>query len=292
MRHTSTIAVLLILILGVCDAFAAESEFLENGVTAHRGFSQKYPENTLPAFREAIRAGADWLECDVYKTKDDRLVVIHDPTTGRIGDRDLRVNDATYDELQKIDAATGFRKKNKLSLQQCPPEKIPLLSEVIAMVRKQQKTRLSLQPKDKFATAEALELIERQGAARWVGFNDGDLKKMCLVKQFDPAIPVFWDRGEKNKVDEDVRIARQYGFESVIIYWPGMTEQKVAALHAAGLKAGAWTINDAAQMKRLLQMGVDRIYTDDPVLLLEVKRQLGNVKERYGTVNEQCGKEK
>jgi len=286
MRLAST-TFFLMLILAVGVASSAESEFLKNGVTAHRGFSERYPENTLRAFRAGIEAGADWLECDVYKTKDEQLVVIHDSTTKRIGDRDVCVNDASYIELQTIDAAYGFRKKNKLSLEQCPREQIPLLSEVIELVRKQRKTRLSIQPKDKFATAEAMELIERQGAASWVGFNDGDVNKMRQVKKYDPGIPVFWDRGEKNKIDEDVRIARQYGFESVVIHWKGMTEQKVAALHAAGLQVGAWTVNDATQMRRLLQMGVDRLYTDNPMLLLEMKKQARNGARQCGNMNMQ-----
>lgn len=252
--------------------------FSNNGVTAHRGFSLRYPENTVPAFRAGIEAGADWLECDVYKSKDGRLVVIHDATTGRVGNRDVRVNDTTWDDLRTIDVACSFRQQHNLSAQKCPPERIPLLSEVIALVMQQAKTRLSIQPKDE-STPNILTMIQQMDAVRWVGFNDGDLGKMRLARQFDPAMSIFWDRPAESDLDADLRTARQYGFQALILQYRGVTEEKVAAIHAASLRAGAWTVNDAARMKQLLEMGVDRIYTDDPVLLFEVKRQLNGTKK-------------
>ncbi|RYG75547.1 glycerophosphodiester phosphodiesterase, partial [bacterium] len=58
--------------------------FLRNGVTAHRGASHAFPENTMRAFRGAIELGVDWVELDVFLTKDGQVVVSHDPTTGRV----------------------------------------------------------------------------------------------------------------------------------------------------------------------------------------------------------------
>jgi glycerophosphoryl diester phosphodiesterase len=250
-----------------------ETPFLNNGVTAHRGFSVRYPENTIRAFSAGIAVGADWLECDVFKTKDGKLVVIHDATTGRVGDRDVRVNDASWDDLRTVDVAHAFRRKHGLSPENCPPERIPLLSELIGLVMRQEKTRLSIQPKDG-STSDILALIDRMKAARWVGFNDGDLNKMRLAKEFSPAMPVFWDRPAETNLEADIQIARRYGFEALVIQDRGVIPEKVAALHAAGIEAGAWTVNDAPRMERLLKMGVDRIYTDDPALLFEVKKQL------------------
>src|SRR3954462_14914651 len=71
---------------------AGPDGFRHNGVTAHRGAQEQAPENTLQAFANAIRDGADWVELDIFTTQDGQLVVIHDDTTGRVGDRDLRVN--------------------------------------------------------------------------------------------------------------------------------------------------------------------------------------------------------
>lgn len=246
------------------------SEFLKNGVTAHRGYSVECPENTLRAFQGAIDLGADWLECDVYKTRDGKLVILHDPTTKRVGDRQLRPGDVTYEELKKVDVAYGFRQQKKLSLAQCPVERIPLLEELLELVKRQHKTRLSIQPKDD-STAEIVAMVQRLQAVRWVGFNDGSLAKMSLVKQLNPAIPVFWDLGKKLDLDRDLPIARQHGFETIVPHHTAVTAEVVAKIHRAGLKVGAWTVNEEAEMRRLLGLGVDRIYTDDPRLLLSIK---------------------
>lgn len=85
--------------------------FLLNGVTAHRGNSGEFPENTMPAFESGIEVGADWIELDILRTRDGQLVVIHDETTSRVGDKMLIVSESTYDELVTVDVASGFRRR-------------------------------------------------------------------------------------------------------------------------------------------------------------------------------------
>jgi glycerophosphoryl diester phosphodiesterase len=68
-------------------------------IIAHRGFSSRYPENTLPAIRAAIRLGVDMVEIDVQQTRDDELVVFHDYRLDRIYGRHKRVRDALRREL-------------------------------------------------------------------------------------------------------------------------------------------------------------------------------------------------
>lgn len=245
--------------------------FLNNGVTAHRGFSTAYPENTIRAFEAALEVGADWLECDIFMTKDQKLVVIHDASTGRVAQEDLRVTDSTYEQLQTLDVAHAFRIANNLDSKQCPVARIPLLSEVLQLVINQQKSRLSIQPKDG-STPAALELIRTLNAERWVGFNDGDYDKLVLVKQFDKSIPVFWDRGPNTDMVQDLAMAKQIGVETLVIHHSGMTVEKTALLHENGFAAGAWTVNAPVRMKQLLEMGVDRIYTDAPDELLRLKK--------------------
>ena len=65
-------------------------DFLNNGVTAHRGNSSAYPENTIPSFENALEVGADWIELDVRKTKDGRLVVIHNERSWKQAQRFFR----------------------------------------------------------------------------------------------------------------------------------------------------------------------------------------------------------
>ena len=86
-------------------------------ILGHRGYRARYPENTLLAFREALRAGADGIECDLQKTSDGRYVVIHDPGTERVTGAALEVGRASLDDLKRLDCGSG--------------ERIPLLEELL-----------------------------------------------------------------------------------------------------------------------------------------------------------------
>ena len=78
-------------------------------VLGHRGYRAKFPENTVRAFREAMAAGAQGIECDLQKTKDGRYVIIHDPTTGRVADGDREVARVNLSELRSLDFGGGER---------------------------------------------------------------------------------------------------------------------------------------------------------------------------------------
>lgn len=248
-------------------ATAAEfPSFLINGVTAHRGGGGEAPENTLTSFAHGIAAGADWIELDIFRTRDGQLVVSHDKTTRRVGDLDLAVTASTYDELRTVDVATSFRAEHHLTLEECPPLTMPLLEDVLRLVLTQNRTRVSIQPKMD-CVSDAIALIKRLHAESMVGFNDGSLPLMSAVKKLAPSIPVFWDRGESD-IDEDIRIAKENGFETLVINAKALTPAKVTALQRVGLGIGVWTVNDETSWDRFLDMGVQRIYTDFPTRLL------------------------
>ncbi|WP_417391857.1 glycerophosphodiester phosphodiesterase [Gimesia sp.] len=258
-----------------------QPRFLQNGVTAHRGNSGEYPENTMPAFRSGVAVGADWIELDIFLTKDGQLVVTHDQTTGRVGDKKLDVAGSTYEELKTVDVATDFRKRHQLTKKECPPARMPLLIEVLKMIKQQHKTRVSIQPKADCVKA-AVALVKQLNMEPWVGFNDGNLKYMTQVKQLAPAIPVFWDRGADTDLNVDINIAQQRGFAALVLHHQGITAEKVRKIKAAGLEPGAWTVNDPAVMKQLLKQGVQRIYTDEPALLLQLKQPNNNTNSSGG----------
>lgn len=244
-----------------------------NGVTAHRGYSAAYPENTLLSFKAAIDIHSDWVELDVHKTKDGQIVVSHDATTKRNGDKDLIIANSTFEELKQVDIATGFRKKNNLTLAQCPVQRIPLLREAIELIIKYKRTHLSIHPKVD-CVAEVMAIVKATKAEKMVGFNSLSLKYMSDAKNLAPEIPVFWDRPATTNIDDDIRIAKEKGFETMVIHYDGITAEKIGKIHAANLKVGAWSVYDQAQMEALENMGIDRIYADDPKLLIMVKKKL------------------
>lgn len=280
-KRSGVWAIALAMALGATRTLVAEASdqrgFLHNGVTAHRGNSSEFAENTLPAIRSAMELGVDWVEIDVHRTRDGKLVVIHDGTTNRVGDKSLVVAEATCEELRKVDVATEFRRRQGKSLDTCPPQHVPLLEEIIEIIQQQQRTRLSIQPKVD-CVAEVAAFVRRLGAERWVGFNDGNLDYMTEARRLLPKSPIFWDRGESD-IAADIRTAKEHGFTSLVLHHNAVTRDKVEQIKKAELEPGAWTVNDRDLMTRLLDLGIQRLYTDDPRRLLAVQaaRRFGPV---------------
>lgn len=250
--------------------FVAAEGTAENGVTAHRGNSGEYPENTLAAFESAILLGADWIELDVLRTKDGYVVINHDASTKNVAGIDLNIGNSTLEELRKLDMAVSFRKSNRLTETDCPPRPILLLEDAIRLILKYKKAKVSIQPKNN-CVDESIEIIRKLDAVPWVGFNDGNLQYMMRVKELEPTIPVFWDRSNFNP--NDIEIAKKYGFETLVIFYEQLTSEQVKLVKTSGLKIGVWTVNHPALMKKFLQWGVDRIYTDIPRLLISLKTE-------------------
>ncbi len=102
-------------------------QFPERGICAHRGAMEAKPENTLAAFREAVRLGAQMIEFDVRLTEDEHLVILHDPTVDRTTNGTGAVNDLTFAQVRKLDAGSWKSPEFK-------GECIPTLEETLAVM--------------------------------------------------------------------------------------------------------------------------------------------------------------
>lgn len=239
-------------------------EFLHNGVTAHRGNPAEFPENTLPGFRSGIELGADWLELDVHLTRDGELVVCHDHTTGRTADRNLVIAETDWAELRELDFGTPA----------CPAA-MPRLREVIELVQSQRRTRLSIQPKAD-CVAETVALILEMNATEWIGFNDGDLRKLAQARELLPDAWIFLDTPPHITGVEPIVIrAREHRFQAVVMHHSTVTPERVETLREAGFEVGAWTVNEVPHMRDMLAAGVTRLYTDYPRRFLALTRSAG-----------------
>lgn len=237
------------------------------GVTAHRGDSKNFPENTLSAVQSAINLGVDWVEIDVRLTSDRKLVVIHDANTYRVSNVSLSVSKNTYETLQKIDVARSFNRLNNIFTSNS--HKVPLLADVFQLIEVQEKVKLSVQPKCN-CVKEIIKLASEINVINKIGFNDTSFKKMSLVKRINEKIPVFWDRHPFTILAYDIDTARKSGFEYLVIHKIRVTQSIINKVHSAGLSVGAWTVNNSDDMRKFMSMNVDRLYTDDPQLLLEI----------------------
>lgn len=122
---TTAVAALNGLTRELSSSAAAEIALPTRGLCAHRGVMATHPENTLPAFEEAIRLGAHMIEFDVQLTRDGALVLMHDATIDRTTDRQGRVSDLTLSDLRRADA--GIRRDARFA-----GTRIPTLEEALA----------------------------------------------------------------------------------------------------------------------------------------------------------------
>lgn len=249
-------------------------------VHGHRGARAVLPENTLPAFEHAIQAGADYLELDLAVTRDNVLVVSHDPVlpesicTGGAGTRVIR--EMTVAELKQWDC--GSRANLSFPRQKAVPgTHVPTLDEVFALADRGSfgfniETKLSAKrpeltpPPEEFARL-LYDAIHKRGLENRVLVQSFDFRTLHAMKRIAPAIRLNALIGRDDTRDWAV-VAQESGAGCIAPEYNLVTPERVQKAHAIGLTVVPWTVNDAAEWDRLVAAGVDGIITDDPAALL------------------------
>ncbi len=122
------------------------------GLCAHRGANETHPENTLAAFKEAIRLGAHMIEFDVRMTKDKKLVIMHDKTVDRTTNGSGAVSDLTLNEIKKLDAGSWKDKK-------FAGEKVPTFKKTLEIMPKNIWLNIHLKGGEELGEATAKVLV-------------------------------------------------------------------------------------------------------------------------------------
>jgi glycerophosphoryl diester phosphodiesterase len=224
---------------------------------AHRGASADAPENTIAAFELALEQGADGLELDVHLSADGHPVVIHDFTLERTTDGAGPVSALSVRELKRLDAG-GWRDRYFQG------QRVQTLQEVLERFR--DRARFWLELKGGPALYPGLE--ERVVSTVEIY----DAVDRVLVQSFDPAAI-----GEVRTLNRDIRVGAvvaQAPLDRALLV-PGTVDAICPALAAcsagligevrqAGLDCHVWTVNEPAQVDRLVSWGVSGIITDRP----------------------------
>ena len=237
-------------------------------IIGHRGASYLAPENTMSSFKLGWEKGAD-VELDVYLTKDNRIVVIHDDTTKRTAGVDLKVTESTSEELRKLDVGS-------FKSDQYAGEKIPFLADVVKTIPRGRKLFVEIK-----CGPEILpylkELVTRSGKMSRIVIIGFDLNTVAMSKKMI-NVPTYWLRGtEKTKDTEEwiphdpqlAQTAKDKGLDGLDVHYAGVTKEFANAVKAAGLKLYVWTVDDPQEAARLLGFGVDGITTNRPGWLRE-----------------------
>ena len=247
---------------------------------AHRGTSARAPENTLEAFRGGLEDGASGLELDVHMTLDGEVVVIHDPTVDRTTDASGAIAGMTLADLRRLDAGHRFSPDRGSSFPyRGGGARVPRLAEVYdefpgAFLNIEIK---EAQPGVEEAVLRVIRAAGAEGRTLIVSNRHGVIRRFRRLS--GDNVPTGASRREitgfylwsRSRLEGLCRPA--YDTLQVPVEHRGIeiiTRRFVEAAHARGVRVDAWTINDAAEMRRLLDLGVDGIMTDRPDVLARV----------------------
>jgi glycerophosphoryl diester phosphodiesterase len=233
----------------------------------HRGASAAAPQNTLAAFRKAIELGADGVELDAQLSADGTVVVIHDFVVDTTTDATGRVADKTLAELKALDAGGKFSP-------QFAGERIPTLAEVFEAVQTKLLINIELKDFHSFGgklEAPVLEVVRKHAMEKHVLFSSFNPFVLRAVKRLAPDIPagLLYHEGLPIHLRR-AWLAPFIPHEARHPRFPMVTEATVQWYHARGLRVNTWTVDEPAEMRRLVALGVDGIITNKPDVLRDV----------------------
>lgn len=281
-------------------AEVVENSFPEFYKEGHRGTRGLMPENTIPAMKKAIDVGANVLELDVHISKDNKVVVAHDPYMNRnftllpngeeIPEEDARkyiLYQMDYDEILKFDV--GSKYYERYPEQKKMPAYIPLLGELIDSVEQytQEKELPEIiynieikakpkkdgeyQPKPEELIKLVMDVVREKEIGNRFYIQSFDIRQIQEVNRSYPqVVKGFLTSNREASMEDNLK---KIGFQPEI-YSPNhklATTELIDKVHARGMKFIPWTVNEREGMVRLKQMGVDGIITDYPNVLDELE---------------------
>ena len=237
---------------------------------AHRGASSDYPENTILSIKEGMKARAKTLEIDIHKSKDNKLVVIHDEDIERTFMGRGLVKDFTLAELK------AFKNRKKLfrDNDECC---IPTLEEVLDLI-KDKEILLNIELKTdiiQYANIEedVVNLINEYKVEEKIilsSFNHESIKKVKAISKIKTGI--LYEKPINNVVE----YAKSLGVDYIHPDLRLVNEELIKEAHKNNLKINIFTVNNPVHMRLLIDNKVDGAFTDYPELLNEILKEKNN----------------
>jgi glycerophosphoryl diester phosphodiesterase len=233
---------------------------------AHRGDNKHAPENTLPAFSQAVQKGADGIELDAKLTVDGHVIVIHDETVDRTTDGKGAVASLTLEAIRKLDA--GSWKDSRFA-----GTKVPLLEEVFETLGKDKLINIELTnyftPRDSLV-GKVCELIQRHNNAGQIIFSSFSPFNLKTAAGLMPNIP----RGLLASPGLLGLWARSFGFmfgdyQALHPHVTSVSREQIQRTRRVKRRVHVWTANEPGDIRRLRDWDVDGIITDDPAVAVK-----------------------
>ena len=231
-------------------------------IMAHRGASGSAPENTMAAIDQAIADGAHWVEIDVQRTADDRVVVVHDRDLMRIGKIPLVVTQTPYAQIAGIDVGSWFHPRFS-------DQRIPTLEAVLEQCKDKIKINIELKyyTWDPLLADRVIEILENL-----------NMEKQVVVMSLKPEA-VGWVKRKRPHWQVGLLAASaltdltRADVDFLAVHSRMATPGFVRRVHRKGKTLQAWTINDTVGMTKMFGMGIDALITDEPALAVGLLAQ-------------------
>ena len=228
-------------------------------IIAHRGASNIAPENTLKSFKKAIELGADYIELDLYKTKDNELVITHDLNLERITGNSSLVEELTLQEVRRLDFGEG--------------EKIPTLEEVIKLCKS--KIGIIIEVISKNIGKNIVQLLQDMKLINTTIISSFNFEELLKIQDLEPRLEyaslipydvhaennpkwLIWET-KKEAIDK----AAKNNFSYIHPHFALVDKQLINYSHQKQLKVNVYVVDVKPTMKRLIRYGIDGIMTND-----------------------------
>ena len=236
-------------------------------IFAHRGFSGKYPENTMLAFEKAVEIGVDGIELDVHLTKDNEIVIIHDEDIKRTCDGEGLVKDMTLEELRKFDASATFRGQYGFCGIPTLREYFELVKDTPIITNIELKTGVY-----EYHTIEqrVIDMVREFGLSDKIIFSSFNHFTVKRCEEIAPEIKRGFLTGDwlydfgKYTAERNVQCCHPWHVS--------LSEETVKEMHDAGREINTWTVNEYEDIKKLSAWGVDSLIGNFPDRMIEVLR--------------------
>lgn len=219
-------------------------------VIAHRGMSGLEIENSAAAFIAAGNRTHYGIETDIWRTKDGKYILNHDGRSGRICEQDLVMEESTLDELRALTLKDKDGASDRKELMLCLPEEYRKICEHYGKV-------CVPELKSDFTKEEVAEILQVFDGyldnTCFIAFNIHNLE---LVKELRPEQRCEWLNTDFKPEYPEMLAAKGMGVDS---HYEALSEEAIAAYHAAGVRVNAWTVDDLEVADKLIGWGIDEI---------------------------------
>jgi glycerophosphoryl diester phosphodiesterase len=239
-------------------------------VLGHRGASAQAPENTLAAFREAMRQGADGVELDAMRCGSGELVVCHDAWLDRVAGAHLEVEASTLQELKALDVGSRFSAG-------FAGERIPTLAEALAALPREAVCNIELKCdslRDRGLSHRVAREV-RRSEAQGVVLSSFNPLSLVRARLFAPRLPVAMLVDAAQNLPAREAMARGLSAAALHVEHRLCSHDTVARWHGRGFKVAAFTVDEAGDIERCCLAGVDVLITNQPRATLATIDRLG-----------------